>query len=156
MADSSCVSGHTVFVTDRGGQRRMGEIGDIEKVAWGRIRDDISSAKVTLNGRSCLRQADFLGQIEPGRHEIVVFRGSERVWEGPITLTKYTRDSMEIKANDVGHYLYRTAMQDGYSNAYPNVTEVTTRIDGIIRAGFCHGFSSVLIPVYRSWWHDTR
>lgn len=127
-----CVQNHTLYIYDRGGRRRLWEVGDLDLVRWGRVRDDISEALTTMSGRSCDNQADVLTQIEAGRHELVVYRGDQRVWEGPITRTAFTRNSFEIAARDIGHYLARTAMQAAYSNKYPKTTRVITRIAYII------------------------
>lgn len=129
-----CVDNHHIIIADRGGKRRLKEIIDLTQVRWNRIRDDSSDSQIDLNGRSCSAQSDFLSEIEPGRHEAVIYRGDERVWEGPITRTSYTRSGMSIFARDITHYLYKTAMRAGYSNANPNIVPVTTRIEGIIRA----------------------
>lgn len=129
-----CVQNHTLFVYDRGGRRRLWELGDLDLVRWGRVRDDISEASTTMSGRSCDNQADVLTQIEAGRHELVVYRGDQRVWEGPITRTAFTRTTFEVAARDIGHYMSRTAMQKAYSNKYPKTDYVISRIKKIITA----------------------
>lgn len=129
-----CVDNHHLLIYDRGAKRRLKEIIDLTQVKWNRIRDDTSDAQIDLNGRSCTAQSDFLSEIEPGRHEAVIYRGDERVWEGPITRCSYTRSSMSIYARDITHYLYKTAMRVAYSSANPNIETVTGRIERIIRA----------------------
>jgi hypothetical protein len=128
-----CVSGHRAFIHDRGGVRRLFEVTDLTRVKWSRVRDDISEAEIDLDGDECQAQASYLEQIEPGRHELVIFRGLERVWEGPITRIAYTGYSVSIFAKDVLHYAFRTAMHAGYSSAYPNVEYGTNRIERIFR-----------------------
>jgi hypothetical protein len=53
-----------------------------------------------------------------------VFRGNARVWEGPLTLVTYKRESVSIQARDVMHYAYRLAQSRAYDNRYPNVDTV--------------------------------
>lgn len=129
-----CVSDHEVHIYDRGGKRRLHVLEKVDLVRWGRLRDDISEATVSLSGESCEAQSDTLNAIEPGRHEMVVWRGDERVWEGPLVRSKFTRSGVEFHAKDVVQYLYRTIMRAGYSSAYPHTESVIVRLDRIIRA----------------------
>jgi hypothetical protein len=123
-----------VFVYDRGGKTRLAEITKLTLVRWNRVRDDISEATIQVNGLACQEQAPSLENIQPGRHEIVIFRGQDRVWEGPVTRTEFTSDSVEIHAQDVLYYTNRTVMHAGYSNANPNIDFVTNRIYNILVA----------------------
>lgn len=128
------VTGHTIFIYDRGGLTRLSEVKQVHLVRWNRIRDDISAAQVDLNGALGSLQAALLGSIEPARHEMVIFRGTKRVWEGPITRVKYTRAGVEIHALDVCHYVHDTIMKSGYSSAFPNIEYATARIKRIMLA----------------------
>ena len=129
-----CVQDHRVFIADRGGKNIIGEINTLNRVKWTRTRDDISQSQIDLFGQACSVQAPFLEQIEPGRHELVIFRNGERVWEGPITRMTYYREGVEIYAHDVMHYAYRTVMHAGYNNAYPNIEFATTRAKNVLVA----------------------
>lgn len=126
---------HTALVYDRGGMTRLFQLEDVIKVQWQRVRDDISLADVTVSspGPECLR---LLNLIEPGRHELVIFRGTERVWEGPITLLveeQGNTPTVSIQARDVMHYAYRLIMRRRYSNAYPNIVTTVDRAYNILR-----------------------
>jgi len=126
---------HTVQVYDRGAFTRMFQLEDVISVQWQRVRDDISMADVTISspGPSCLR---LLEQIEPGRHELVIYRGTQRVWEGPITLLVEEQGltpTVKIQARDVMHYAYRLIMRRRYSNAYPNIVTTVDRAANILR-----------------------
>ena len=125
---------HTAWIMDRGGRRRIGQLQDMNMVRWNRVRDDISEATIQLTAKSTSAQAKLLNQIEPGRHELCLYRNNVRVWEGPITLPTFTSRGMEIHAKDVLYYAYRTAMHAGYSSAYPNIEYVTSRIKRIMVA----------------------
>jgi hypothetical protein len=120
------------FIFDRGGKRRVGEITPCQVVRWTRARDDISNAVVFTNGTGpgC---CDLLAGIEPGRHELVIFRDDDRVWEGPVVRIAFGRDSVEIEARDVWQYAYRTILREKYSNAYPNVVWVQDRANHVFR-----------------------
>ncbi len=122
-------AGHTAYLYDRGGTTRIGELGPLISVQWGRIRDDISTAQVVMKNPDC---AEIAAQIEPGRHELVIYKGGHRVWEGPITLATYERAATTIEAKDVVHYLERLIMKSAYNNAYPNVVTTVQRAVNII------------------------
>jgi hypothetical protein len=117
---------HTAYVYDRGGKRRLAEITGMTSLSWERVADDISFADITVVNPApeC---ATILNSMEAGRHEIVVFRGPQRVWEGPLTLMTYTRDAVAIQARDVMHYAYRLAQSRDYDNRYPNISTVIGR-----------------------------
>lgn len=119
---------------DRGGKRRIAQLDQLEQVKWNRVRDAISESSLKIVGASCYAQADVLSGIEPGRHEYAVYRGDERVWEGPITRLTYGRTGIELHARDVMHYSERTAMHAGYSSAYPNIETAVGRAGRILRA----------------------
>jgi hypothetical protein len=124
---------HTAAIYDRGGFTRVGIIDPLTSVTWSRVRDDISTASFTTTAPTmeCLKMLD---NVEPGRHELVIFRGSARVWEGPITLIQDSPDSVAIEAKDVMHYAYRTAMHAQYNNNNPNTTSVVLRARNILIA----------------------
>jgi hypothetical protein len=117
---------HTAFVYDRGGVTRIAEITGLTRISWERVADDVSFCDIAVDNppQAC---AQVLSQMEPGRHEIVVFRGSSRVWEGPLTLMTFKRESVTIQARDVMHYAYRIAQSRDYDNRYPNITTVVQR-----------------------------
>lgn len=125
---------HTAWITDRGGQRRIGQLHNLSLVRWSRLRDDISEATIQINADHMDSQADLLRKIEPGRHELCIYRNRKRVWEGPIGLPTFSRQGVEIHAKDVMYYAVRTAMRAGYSSAYPNVEYVTSRAYRIMMA----------------------
>jgi hypothetical protein len=129
-----CVSEHRVLVIDRGGQQIVGELTNLARVKWGRVRDDISEAEVDITASNCSSQEDILSSIEPGRHEFRIVRSDGAVWEGPITRMQLNRTGATFYARDVMHYAYRTVMRSGYNNAYPNIAFVTTRAKTILLA----------------------
>lgn len=85
----------------------------MSSITWGRIRDDMSTATAHLPAAEC---SALWSKIEPGRHELVIFWGDRRVWEGPITLLSFHRDDIEIQAKDVMYYANRTIMHARYKS----------------------------------------
>lgn len=130
------VRGHKAFIMERGGRSRIGELLDLTKVKWNRLRDDISEGEVDLSFNSLNRQADLIEKLETGRHELCVYRGKNRVWEGPITLAQYTRTGLTLKAKDVMHYATQTIMHAAYDSSYPNIEFCTSRAKRIMLAEF--------------------
>lgn len=113
---SACVEKHEAMIYDRGGSNRLHKLVDVSTVQWWRVLDGISEAHITIGGRACEAQANILSSIEPRRHELVIFRGDDRVWEGPIVKCAWFADRVEIGAHDVLEYLFGTPL----SKAWPN------------------------------------
>jgi hypothetical protein len=126
---------NVAFLYDRGGINRVAPLTMPTSIKWGRVRDGISEAllRFHLPTGDC---ALALEAIAVGRHEVVIFRDGKRMWEGPITRTAHTRTSVEVVANDICHYLDRTAMRRAYDNRYSKkkskVGLVTTRMSNIL------------------------
>lgn len=117
---------HRAFIYDRGGANRLFEITPVTSVSWERVRDATSQAKVSIAdpGEDCQRR---MLRVHPNRHELVIFRGSDRVWEGPISLMAWHIDRIEVTARDVLYYAHRTVMRAGYDNAHPNIVTTIQR-----------------------------
>lgn len=137
-----CISDHHVLVFDRGGTRRIAELENIGRVIYSRERDAISEAQIDISANYCSAQAPILQQLIPpagrgsavGRYEAVLYRGDERVWEGPLTRAAAGSAGVSIFAKDVMHYAYRTVMESGYDNSAPNTTTVVDRAETILTA----------------------
>lgn len=122
---------HTAFLYDRGGERQIGQLDPLERVKWGRTRDDISEGNVWISspGEEC---AQALAMAEAGRVELVIFRGAERVWEGPVTRLTYSGDNVQVTAKDVMYYPVRTIMRNEYDNRHPNTSTVLARVKRVM------------------------
>lgn len=144
----TCIEGHTIYIYDRGGMTRVAQILDVSEVRWERDRDGMTEAKVIVEGSACSAQADILGNIEPKRSEVVIFRGKDRVWEGPVWRVGWFSDRVEIYAHDIMAYITYTPLSQAYDNRYrdnidPDTgenlgpltrpTEVTTRVNNILQ-----------------------
>lgn len=147
MADDNCVVGHRAFIYDRGGTDRIAEIVDLSMVRWHRQRDVVTEAEILIEGASCERQRDVLEAIEPKRHEMAIYRGNDRVWEGPVERIPRARSTATVYAHDVVEYLFGTIMENGYNNRYPNVVPVTTRMNTIITAELNAQWESLEDPI---------
>lgn len=132
----ACISDHTIYVYDRGGLMRVAQLLDATQVRWTRDRDGVSEASITIAGDACSAQADILGAVEPKRSEIVIYRGDDRVWEGPVWHVGWFSDHVEIVAHDVMAYVNATPLTVAYDNSpigtTSRSTEVTTRLLNIL------------------------
>lgn len=124
---------HTAYIYERGGRKKLGQLDQLTRVRWGRKRDDPSTGTVFVSAPG-LECAKVLGLAETNRTELVVFRGAQRVWEGPITRITYQGDGVELEARDVMVYVVRTIMRDEYDNRHPNVSTVLARVERIMNA----------------------
>jgi hypothetical protein len=124
---------HTAFIYDRGGLRKIGDLGLLSLARWERRRDDISQATVRIAAPSaeCL---SAVGLAESGRAELVIFRGESRVWEGPLTHITTEGSSIELQGRDVMHYVNRTNMRAEYDNRYPYNGKALDRVKRIMDA----------------------
>jgi hypothetical protein len=122
---------HTAYIYDRGAATRLFQVSPLTSVQWERLRDDISHAVVQIvnPGPDCQEQ---MLAVHPNRMELVIYRGSDRVWEGPITRIGWHRDRIEVEAKDVMHYAYRTIMHAAYTNAYPNIQTTVQRAINVL------------------------
>jgi hypothetical protein len=113
--------------------RPIAALEPLTRIKWERLRDDTSQATayVATPSADC---NTALGLIEAGRVELVIFRGMERVWEGPVTHITYQGASVEVTARDVTHYINRTIMRGEYDNRYPRVVKVLDRLKRILPA----------------------
>lgn len=122
------VSNHIVHIMARGGKQKIAALLDVTNVQWGRVRDDISQAQITISVPPDSAQKDLLASLEAGWHEIKIWRGDDNVWEGPITLLTLTRDQAILNARDVLHYAERCALSRVYDNSFPHVGSAVERV----------------------------
>lgn len=112
-----CVTRHSVMIHDRGGIRKVDALTNIADVQYTRERDVMGTAKVIISARNCADQMEIINNIAARRHEMVIFRGKERVWEGPILEPNWYSNRVEIFANDVTDYLRGTPMTKDWPNS---------------------------------------
>lgn len=122
---------HTAYVYDRGGKTRLFALGTFVSLDYERRRDDTSEAHINLRMASGDSRLEMLGTLRGGRHELVIYRGPHRVWEGPITRLTYRGVVVQIEAKDITHYLARTVMKVAYDNSGALATTVNHRMETI-------------------------
>lgn len=128
-----CISLHRAMIHDRGGVRRVAPLVDLSEVQWIRERDRIVGAHVVISGRACSAQVDALRRIASHRHELVIYRGDDRVWEGPILQVSWFSSRVRITAHNVGEYLMGTPLTKDWPNADDGgPVYMTERIEEII------------------------
>lgn len=113
----ACVSLHSVMIYDRGGMNRLDQLVDVAEVEWVRERDQVTGARVVLSGRACRAQAPFLTSVAAMRHELVIFRGNDRVWEGPILEVRWFANRVELVAHDVFEYVNWSPLTKDWPNS---------------------------------------
>jgi len=112
MAQLGCGE-HQVEIRDRGGQTVLLDLTEDKiRVSWTRVRDDISSATIVVNGRGGC--CDQLGQLETGYHEVHIFRSGVKVWEGILTRIEYETDMVDLYASDILWVAKNTVLPSGY------------------------------------------
>lgn len=128
-----CVESHVALIYDRGGVTRLSQLTDLGEVTWGRVRSDLSEAEVIINGRACSRQADVLRRIESKRHELVLYRGGVRCWEGSIQQVAWYANRVVISAHDPSAYLRGTVLSKDWPNSDGGgPTLMTERMEQIV------------------------
>jgi len=104
------VGDYEVMLADRGGGTYIGRITNVTRIKWGRIRDDISAATITVHQPNP-KCADLLKNAKTVRNEVVILRNGVRVWEGPIIRLEYGVEAVEIDCRDVLWYASRRALE---------------------------------------------
>lgn len=128
-----CVQGHTAAIYDRGGVNRLEPLFDLNAIEWNRSRNEVTDGRVSLTGRSCDQQRSVINDVEPMRHELVIFRGQDRVWEGPIVQVTSQSSTATIYAKDIGYYLDGRLLSKDWPTATTGpATMMTDRIQAII------------------------
>jgi hypothetical protein len=125
---------HTAFIYDRGGRVRLFQIHNVLEVTYNRIRDDQSQATIKVAAEQRDRQLANLNDVEPGRHELYIFRGKSLAWCGPVTLVDSANeyDQWELTAADITKYLDRVSMEQAYDNSSTKTDYVVNRVQKII------------------------
>lgn len=137
-----CIDKHTAVIFDRGGKKRVGPLLDLSALQWARGRDEVTEATIRIEGDACQEQAEFISSLRTHRHELVIYRGRDRVWEGPLHRISSHATYTEIVAHDVAEYLFHTPLTQVYDNSYNGPwgpVEVTSRIGFIIDYELTHG-----------------
>lgn len=141
---AKCVVGHTAHIFDRGGSRPLFPLVNLSEVKWARQRDNTSEASIRIDGDFCNDNRAAIEGSRTHRHELVLYRGKERVWEGPLHRIATGDGYAEIVAKDVSSYVFAQPMTQAYENSTlpdgtSRSTTVTGRIEGILNYEMSHG-----------------
>lgn len=133
---------HRAVLYDRGGTRPLGEVKNLSKVEWSRDRDGTSEASIMIEGPACHRQRGMIERTSSKRHELVIFRGKHRVWEGPIFRIADQGPRIGIFAKDVTAYLFGTMLSQTWDSRVRGGVDhsetVTARQKAIIEYELTH------------------
>jgi hypothetical protein len=120
---------HRAFAVHLGGESILGELKPISSVRWQRIRDNISTATITIPTSGC---CDLLADLRTIKHELHILRNDESVWEGPITRIEYGHDEILIYAEDMLWVPKRRVLEVGYDQSYPNNAPAIDRVEWLL------------------------
>lgn len=119
------------YLADRGGTKIFGELEGATEVTWSRVRDDVSTATVRIQSPNA-KCADLLRLVRAPRHEVLIARDDEPVWQGPCTLPDSIGNSTVLRARDPLFYTQRTVCKQAWKSTPAEY--VTERIAKILRA----------------------
>lgn len=125
---------HTAFIYDKGGRTRLFQLHNIMEVKYNRIRDDMSSGSIKISAENRDRQLEQLSGIEPGRHELHIYRGNSLAWCGPVNLPDSANEygQFELSANDISFYFDRMSLENAYDNSSTKTDYVVNRMQKIM------------------------
>ena len=121
---------HRAFAVERGGVNVIGELTPLSSARWERVRDEISTAQVTVPTSEC---CDLLGELRTVLHELHVYRNGELVWQGVITRIEYEYEQVQVYAKDMLWVAKRTVLDEGYNYNSPLVGNVIEVMDWLLR-----------------------
>jgi hypothetical protein len=123
---------NVAFLTDRGGRRILGQFDGTVEVRWSRRRDDVSQGSVHVRdaGKSA---SSFMHSVEAVRHELLIVRNDEEVWQGPMMLPKQIGPTAVFTARDMLFFTQRTVTKQAWSSAFPTSESVIERTERILR-----------------------
>jgi hypothetical protein len=126
---------YDAIITDRGGSTILGRVDNVTRGWFNRVRDDISTATVQVQAPNA-ECAALLAQARTVRHELVILRNGERVWEGPITRLTYSQGRAEINASDVLWYASRSVLANGYNYVGQRGKPLLQMLDDALRQAY--------------------
>lgn len=106
-----CNPTYNVLVTERCSESTLLEV-EFQTLKWGRVRDGVSEASVTVPYGCCGKLAD----VRSWRHELHVIRDGDEVWSGPVVVDVNCRSGVTLVANDYLAWLGRRVIR--YARCY--------------------------------------
>lgn len=120
---------HRVIAVDRGGAPTVFDLSEVATdIEWARLLDETSEASVRVVSPSA-ECCEALGRLRTWRHELQVYRGPDRVWEGPLRVIEYGPDEISLYARDVSGWL-----EVRKAEAFTGVVDSAERAYAVIRA----------------------
>lgn len=105
---------HECWIYDRRGERELVPLERVSSVKWGRQKNVISTAEVSVltgqHGDCC----SSLGMLGTWGHSLVIFRNGQRVWEGPLTNIRWRKGGVSLMAHDVLGWSMRRKVREAY------------------------------------------
>jgi len=121
-----------VLIMNRCSSQTICDITDqISSVAYGRVLDDTSEARISLNLSSdgidsvCCK---CIGDTRSWLHSILIKRDEEPVWFGPIVDLLYGSEIVDIVARDVTAWLDVRVIHNAYNFTNENVLDIARTI----------------------------
>jgi hypothetical protein len=138
MGTLGCATTYAAAVHAQGGAKLWTRLDGITALDWGRVRDDFSTAQVTVAkttaGADCCGR---LGQTSSWGHELTIYRNGGLVWQGPIVKKTETRTEFVLDARDMIAWLDRRAINPvGLEHWAPTPLNTGAMIRGMILDGF--------------------
>ena len=100
-------STHRAAIFDRCESVKVADLDDLLYVRWERVLDNHSEAVVEVGRRGACCRA--LENVRAGRHELIIWRGNEQVWSGPLMMPEFGYSVTTLRARD------RWAWLDGHA-----------------------------------------
>jgi hypothetical protein len=102
-----CAAAYTVQVVERGGTTAVTPPLDFTSLRWSRTLDATSDARVVIDVAEAPDCCQQLEDVHDWRHELLIYRDQERVWEGPISsIDPSSSGEIVINAHDVTVWLW--------------------------------------------------
>ncbi|MGW1539737.1 hypothetical protein ACWCPM_05575 [Streptomyces sp. NPDC002309] len=126
MAMAGCGT-HTAVIADRTGAP-ISPATTLTEVEWLRLLDETSTARVVINpdGDCC----EALGRVRSWRHNLLIYRDGQFVWEGPIITPTWSLGQLEIRAADIGAWLDRRVVHETIQFGGSDLADIATWLIG--------------------------
>jgi hypothetical protein len=136
VATLGCADEYAIAVMDREGRAQQGELANAAAATWERVLDDTSEATVTVpyQGPEC---CELLAAANPWCNEVALYRDGLLVWQGPIEVIDYGRETTTITARDVTAWLAHRVIKTliDYSAAGAGPADLVTIAEALVRHG---------------------
>lgn len=134
---------NTAYIYERGGRKRAFKVEGVNKLSWGRTQNAIAEATIDVSiaaaGPECCGK---IGDMRTWAYELVMFRGDDRVWEGPVYNLRIGKTGVSISAWDVLGWLKRRRIHTDRTTTVPHPS--VEEMELAIQRGFAPADPNVL------------